>query len=91
MSRWIDADELLKKQTTLTSCDEGGWDMEVRAVTVEDIEKAPTIAPESLRPSGRWEEIEWGMFFQCSCCGRVTDYHLTKFCPDCGARMEGEN
>lgn len=48
MPRLIDADELLKKQTTLTSYDEGGWDMEVRAVTVEDIENAPTIDPESL-------------------------------------------
>ena len=54
----------------------------------EIVKNAPTINPGDLRPKGRWKEIEWGMFFECSCCGSVTDYHLTKFCPDCGARME---
>jgi hypothetical protein len=53
MIRLINADELMKKQITMTQYDEGGWDMEVRAVTVEDIENAPAINSEDLRPRGR--------------------------------------
>ena len=52
--RPIDADELLEKQRNMTIYDEGGWDMQVRAVSVEDIENAPAINPEDLRSRGRW-------------------------------------
>lgn len=37
---------------------------------------------------GKW--IEDHEFFKCSECGYLTDYRLSNFCPDCGAKMDGE-
>ena len=37
---------------------------------------------------GRW--IEDHEFFKCSECGYLTDYRLSNFCPDCGAKMNGK-
>lgn len=70
------------------------------------INRQPTIDPESLRPTGRWiltnEDYE---YLTCSVCGnayytgaetysRAQD-HLTyaggyRYCPRCGAKMEGD-
>lgn len=55
---------------------------------------APTITPERKR--GRWipHEDEDGEHYgdKCSVCGEwyVMPYGKTKFCPDCGADMRGE-
>ena len=57
---------------------------------VSDIEKVPTIDPESLRPKGRWIKEENGVIV-CSECGEEhewEDYRAT-YCEDCGAKMEG--
>ena len=34
--------------------------------------------------------IEDHEFFKCSECGYLTDYRLSKFCPDCGEKMNGK-
>lgn len=36
-----------------------------------------------------WVGIEYDTLFKCSKCGYLTDYMLTDFCPDCGAKMDG--
>ena len=66
-----------------------------------DIQHVPTIAPESLRPRGTWEGTADGYAngelvydtWTCSECGYTVDTDdpddLTKFCPNCGAKMEG--
>lgn len=46
--RMIDADALLKKKREMELC---------FAVTEWDIEDAPTIDPESLRPTGEWISV----------------------------------
>lgn len=68
---------------------------------LEDIDAAPTIDPESLRPRGMWEGTADGYAdgelvydtWTCSECGYTVDTDdpddLTKFCPNCGAKMEG--
>ena len=68
---------------------------------LEDIDAAPTIDPESLRPRGTWEGTADGYAngelvydtWTCSECGYTVDTDdpddLTKFCPNCGAKMEG--
>ena len=68
---------------------------------LEDIDAAPTIDPEILRPHGTWEGTADGYAngelvydtWTCSECGYTVDTDdpddLTKFCPNCGAKMEG--
>lgn len=67
---------------------------------LEDIDAAPTIDPESLRPRGTWEGMADGYAdgelvydtWTCSECGYTVDTdntdELTRFCPNCGAKME---
>lgn len=66
-----------------------------------DIQHVPTLDPESLRPRGTWEGTADGYAngelvydtWTCSECGYTVDTDdpddLTKFCPNCGAKMEG--
>lgn len=68
-----------------------------RRAVFEEIDDAPTIDPEDLRPKGRWVFEDFvSPTLQCSvckglapydCCG---DYHCdrTPYCPHCGAKME---
>lgn len=65
----------------------------VYAVRMSDIRQLPPVTPK--QKMGRWEYTgffdEDGML-ECSVCGREVDpscYHY-KFCPMCGAKMEGE-
>lgn len=44
--RLIDANTLKERAQKLTLYDDGGWDMTVYAVPVEEIDKAPTIEAE---------------------------------------------
>ena len=67
---------------------------------LEDIDAAPTIDLESLRPRGTWEGTGDGYAdgelvydtWTCSECGYTVDTdntdELTRFCPNCGAKME---
>lgn len=89
--RLIDADNL----PVVTECcvDEAGFFAKFKVVHDEDIQKAPTIAPDSLRPHGEWEEIEGD--YRCTNChhaptvGIDNEFRLTNFCPNCGADMRG--
>ena len=68
-------------------------DKQIFYVTGEDIDAAPTIDPESLRPHGRWIQVEsaWEQKqLECSCCGcKWPGYaRFFAYCPYCGAKME---
>ena len=39
---------------------------------------------------GRWEGVDYDTFFKCSECGHMTDWQRYKYCPYCGARMDGD-
>ena len=66
-----------------------------------DKQQVPTIDSESLRPRGTWEGTADGYAdgelvydtWTCSECGYTAETDepdcLTKFCPNCGAKMEG--
>lgn len=57
---------------------------------IQVIKTAPTIAPESLRPTGEWEMGKSGVVYFCSECDmwafpvEVRKWH---YCPNCGAKM----
>lgn len=69
-----------------------GYDAGMKFI-VDEAKKAPTIDPESLRPTARWKHggIDGNSYtvnWICRKCGKVADFDY-KYCPNCGARMEG--
>ena len=102
--RLIDADvlrevmyhEAFEKDTDMQKWDGGCW---IRYKMFENaIENAPTIEAEPVK-RGKWiydNQFDWYRA-SCSECGykRVTDikaekWNGWKYCPNCGAKMEGE-
>ena len=39
---------------------------------------------------GYWIECNYGLTFECSECKYPTEYNLTDYCPNCGAKMDGD-
>ena len=65
------------------------------AVPLIDIENAPVVDAVPVR-HGRWKEDPSGYgFWICSVCGFVSEASaadmLYKFCPVCGAKMDGKD
>lgn len=63
---------------------------------MDELEEAPTINPEDLRPKGKWiERVGLGEWV-CSECqheiylpfGETPEEVGTNYCPNCGAKME---
>lgn len=63
-------------------------------VSAKDIEDAPTIDSESLRPHGRWEVVvgsDGKEHIVCTVCRKQQDLTgVFSFCPNCGAKMDKE-
>lgn len=99
MSRLIDADRINFYKATVARGMHSFENVEI--VEKFQIDRMPTIDPESLRPRGTWEGTADGYAdgelvydtWTCSECGYTVDTDdpddLTKFCPNCGAKMEG--
>lgn len=94
--RLIDADELKKKSSKMMfekATGFGSFD----AVGVLDIDAAPTIDSESLRPTAHW--IKRGYVcgeneYECSACHETewrTSASRMKYCMFCGKRMVNTN
>ena len=83
MARYIDADKLLYNEIT----DKHGDTYLV--VHTPEIDNAPT---EDVQPvvHAEWKELDYGGFYECSKCGYMTDYKQTKYCAECGAKMDKE-
>ena len=90
MARLIDADAL-HCRTGVNQDDE-----QIFYVTGEDIDAAPTIDPESLRPTAHWEclgeaeALQLGSKYAASYCSRCKGRVRCRsnYCPHCGAKME---
>lgn len=55
----------------------------------EDAIKAWNRRAGEVEKVGEWTEIADGVF-ECSAC-ECCDYNASPYCPDCGAKMEGED
>lgn len=106
MSRCIDADELMELLTTairnmkgiakfIGAGDDPEIQMEIKAYTdiANGVKDMPTIEPE--RKTGKWILKEH--LYECDKCGcRISRFPFKGniwnyyFCPNCGAKMEGE-
>ena len=71
-------------------------DKQIFYITGEDIDAAPTIDPESLRPRAHWEclgeveALQLGSKYAASYCSRCRGRVRCRsdYCPHCGAKME---
>jgi len=90
MARLIDADDLKKSIKSVLK--EKGFNAETIAVVCRVVNTQHTI--ESVK-HGKWEE--YGYKWRCSCChirinlrGTLPEENGLHYCPNCGARMDGE-
>ena len=89
--RPIDADAL-----KAYSYQSGDWSHGAHPMVVEvdDIDDAPTITLDDLRPKAVNLNAEWSSLFKCSACGwedddtTTGDTDTSNYCPNCGAKME---
>lgn len=90
----IGRSELLGKAIRVSEFDEGGWEVVLRAVSVEDIEKAEAVdaAPVVHAEWDHWGGDEW----QCTNCAEFVytegswERPWQKYCPYFGAKMDKE-
>ena len=90
MPRLIDANAFLSSMIKRFKCVPliGRNDYDCESLKQMLIE-APTVdAVEVVH--GRWEGIEFDMFYKCSNCGLIVEYELSNYCPNCGAKMDGD-
>ena len=100
MTRLIDADKF--KDSMKYVCDSGGWlepvTTAVKDYVVKNIDAQPTVDAVPVR-HGVWKksgEKEW--WWYCSNCQEhyfeddlyINEKHFPKYCPNCGAKMDGE-
>ena len=84
----ISRSELLGKAIRVTETDEGGWERVLRAVPVEEIEKAEAVEVARVIVHARWIDRDGKTW--CTACGRSNKAYKPPFCPHCGARMDKE-
>ena len=60
-----------------------------RALKYIDELEAKLVESEPVR-HGYWIECNYGLTFECSECKYPTEYNLTDYCPNCGAKMDGD-
>lgn len=97
--RLIDADKLRKDVLDLPNCPNGFSDTYDKAMILTLVDEQPTVEVEPIR-HGRWIDDK-GMY-KCSVCNNLWAhwwivacpedrmYKEMKFCPNCGAKMDGE-
>ena len=98
MARLIDADALFHEMffhaTSVSVCgtvDEARGMTRLKKICMEDVKKAPTVDAVPV-VHGRWIENEGLPYCTCSVCGGnywFGLYETLKYCPECGARMDG--
>ena len=80
--RLIDADEIMKR--LCAECVNNGSFICISCIAPKIVKNMPAVDAEPMR-HGRWE---CGGI--CSECGLDNEERKTDFCPNCGARMDGD-
>lgn len=100
--RLIDADVAMQNVLDEIKYKESLYTLTVRRITQKAIDAAPTINPESLRPTAKWENGDdyYGddIIWFCSACkndivlrGGTPEEYSYRYCPNCGARMVNDD
>lgn len=96
--RLIDANDVMQNVLDEIRYKESLYTLTVRRIAQRAIDAAPTIDPESLRPTAKWENGDdyYGddIIWFCSACkndvvlrGGTPEEYSYRYCPNCGARM----
>lgn len=89
--RLIDADDVMQNVLDEIRYKESLYTSTVRRITQKAIDAAPTIDPESLRPTAHWITDSSGSTnVACSACNAIS-FAAYNFCPHCGKRMVNAN
>ena len=90
--RLIDAIALISKARRMETTDNNGIPVDTFAVPVMAIEDAPTVdAVEVVH--GRWIDVSLSFTHpkeKCSVCGGIVYACGFNYCPNCGAKMDGD-
>ena len=95
MSRYIDADEALRmmrnsKQDCPLKDDKKDIWYVAHDCAISCVEAVPTAEVVEVR-HGEWKKSSpYNRFMNCSVCGFGQDHTTFKYCPNCGAKMDGE-
>lgn len=86
--RLIDADVAMKNVLDEIRYKESLYTLTVRRIAQKAIDAAPTIDPESLRPTANWKRIQDVAYMctHCKSCFAFIPYNY-QYCPECGAKM----
>lgn len=63
--------------------------IETSRFLIDAIEKVMML-PSAQPKTGKWIDVPHTFFTKCSACEWLNDIHDFDYCPNCGARMEGE-
>lgn len=85
--RLIDANDVMQNVLDEIRYKESLYTLTVRRIAQRAIDAAPTIDPESLRPTAHWISDSAGSTnVVCSACNAIS-FAAYNFCPECGKRM----
>lgn len=85
--RLIDANDVMQNVLDEIRYKESLYTLTVRRIAQRAIDAAPTIDPESLRPTAHWIRDGVGSTnVVCSACSAIS-FAAYNFCPECGKRM----
>lgn len=85
--RLIDANDVMQNVLDEIRYKESLYTLTVRRIAQRAIDAAPTIDPESLRPTAHWiKDSDGSTNVVCSACNAIS-FAAYNFCPECGKRM----
>lgn len=88
MAEYIDREATIKKIHEKQDESSTGLEDVTYYRAIQIIREQPTADLQPVK-RGRWIEVDYGMFFECSECGNISEFEHN-FCDNCGARMDGD-